>query len=177
MPESLFGGIPTPKGFTDTSLQDYYNALKIPIEMDTARNRGRARTEAYASGLGGTPTETGGVAAADYYGGLRKDQALGDMGFRLAGLSNQDARFTEGNQFQAGESRLGREHQTSLTRLQAELNADAENTKNRRDMQASLWQLPLKLGAGVLGSFAGGWGAGKGMGAGVGASAPPPRFG
>ncbi len=114
MADAPASGAPLPIGYTPDTLQNYYKSLLAPIDQDTAFQTGKARTDAAAGGMEGTATETGGVAAANYYGGLRKDAAASGLAFNMAGLANQDALIKQQQDWQGGQNNLNR----------AELDAD-----------------------------------------------------
>ena len=161
MPE-LPPGVPTPAGFTPESLRDYYAAMLVPIEEEQAMNEGQARTSAYARGLEGTPTETGGVAAAQYYGGLARTQARGNLGYQMAGLAHEDAGREDIQSFQAGENVLDRAEREKDRAQQAKMASmgygfqrDFEALQNRRGYQTGLWNLAAKFVGNLAGRGAG----------------------
>lgn len=73
-----------PKEYTPEMTEDFYKSLARPIEEGTARNVGRARSEALSRGLEGDPFESLGVASAR----SRGTEALGDL---WSGISMQGA--------------------------------------------------------------------------------------
>lgn len=169
-----FGGAPLPAGFTPDTLQSYYKSLTDPIDLETMGARGRARGDALSRGLEGTPTEMGGVAAADYYGGLRKDRALGDIAFRMAGLGNENQQAKLGREFQHDEAGLQRSWQSDEAALGRKFQQDESRhqlgEQNRMGYQSALWNLPgqvagVATGIGLLSKFAKG-GGGGGLGGG-----------
>ncbi len=129
---------PLPIGYTQDTLQNYYKSLINPIDQDTARQAGGARTDAAARGLEGTATETGGVAAANYYGGLRKDAAASGLAFNMAGLSNQDALIKQQQDWQHNESQLSRDATERLAKMGYDFKADQANTDWRHQYQGAV---------------------------------------
>ncbi len=143
-------GMPLPIGYSQQTLQDYYKSLINPIEMDTASQRGSARTDAAARGLEGTATETGGVAAADYFGGMRKDAALGGLAMNMSGLANQDALIKEQQGWQSGESEKDRALKLQLAQMGYDFEGNMAATQNRYGYQAGI----AGLGSSILGGAA-----------------------
>ena len=161
-------GTPLPIGYTPQSLQDYYKALSAPIDQQTQANAGAAQTGAIARGLGGTPTETGGVASANYYGQLAKSQALGQLGFQMAGLANQDALIKSQQDWQGKQNDLQRQYGISMEQLGANNKMNQMNTENRFGYQSGLAGLAARLGGMAIGGPAGGAVAGAVVDSGAG---------
>lgn len=113
----LFSSSSLPAGYTPGTLSSYYSSLLAPIDASTSAAVGQAKTDAAARGLEGTPTETGGVAAANYYGGLQKNQALGSLAMNMAGLGNQDQEIAQQQTWQSGENALNRAAGVNLAQM------------------------------------------------------------
>ena len=150
-------GMPIPQGFSKDTLEDYYKGMIQPIKSDTTMQVGQVRSNMLERGLEGTPSETGGVAAANYYGGLRKDQLRGTTGMGMAQMGNQDYWKNYGYDWNKEENKTSREfnaaQQEKLLRLQNDFAGDAANTAYRRGYQSQLWNAGASLaimGAGSM---------------------------
>ncbi len=148
-------GTPLPAGFTPQSISDYYKSLIAPIDQQTEANVGSAQTSAVARGLGGTPAESGGMAAAQYYGDLGKSQTMGNLAFNMAGLANQSSLIKGQQDWQAGQNALNRQYGLTEQQIGQGWQSGMANTMNRYGYQSGIANLGAAIGGGALfGAFA-----------------------
>lgn len=147
----FFNNANLPVGYTPDSLNSYFQGQLAPIDQQTAQNVGSAQTSAVARGLAGTPTETGAMGTAKYYGDLAKNQAAGSLAMNMAGLSNQDALIKGQQQWQSGENTLARQQQLQLANLGYGFQTGENRQQNIWGQQAGL----AGLGSNMAGSAAG----------------------
>lgn len=127
-------GAPMPMGFNSGTLDEYYKSLTQPIDERTEAGVGMAQSEALARGLEGTPTETGGVAAARHFGSMEKTNALGALKFNLAGMTNQDERLKQQQAWQGKQNLYNRFQQLQMDQEWG----DRQNTLNRHGYQNAI---------------------------------------
>lgn len=144
-----------PIGYTPSTLSSYFQGQLAPIQMQTDQNVGSAQTSAVARGLSGTPTETGAMGTAKYYGDLAKNQALGSLSMNMAGLSNQDALIKSQQEWQSHESALDRTEREKLAQMGYDFTGSRDATLNRYGYQAGIAGLPAAIGGAAIGGWAG----------------------
>lgn len=99
---------PLPFGFDQELVNKYRKSLEDPILAQGAHNEAAAHSGAIERGLTGTPFETLGTAAAK--GNTQRAVAgvNSDLAWKMAGLTNQDARTKAGWDFQSKEAEKDR---------------------------------------------------------------------
>lgn len=141
-----------PAGYTPGTLSSYFAGQMAPIQAQTAQNVGSAQTSAVARGLAGTPTETGAMGTAKYYGDLAGNNAMGNLAMNMAGLSNQDALISGQQQWQSGENALNRQQQLQLANLGYNFQGNMASTQNRYGYQAGIAGLGSSIAGGAAGT-------------------------
>lgn len=147
-----------PIEFTPEITENFYNRLAKRISDRGSQRQGLARGQALERGLTGDPWEASAVGVA----GNQTSQELADLDAKLsydvAGLGREErlgqerrGYQVEDRDFAAAEDEKRRAFEERLMNRQG----DMENTRNRRNLQSSLWQLPGQIGGMVLGGWAG----------------------
>ena len=154
---SFFNNQALPTGYTPQGVNSYFQGMLQPIQMQTANQVGSAQTSAVARGLAGTPTETGSMGTAKYYGNVAENQAAGNLAMNMAGLSNQDALIANQQNWQAQQASLSRQQQTDLARMGYSFQTGANRQQNVWQQQAGVAGMGSALLGGVAGSYMGGY--------------------
>jgi len=147
-----------PQEYTPELTEEFYKRMAKPIEEETARNIGLARSEALARGLEGDPFEAIAVSGARKAGTESLADLYAKLGWQGAGWGREERLGREGREWNAGESEKARAWQGAESEKQRAFRERLANLQYQwqrkllRESQPDFWDY-LGQGLGTAGSF------------------------